>query len=50
MEVRSMGTTRLEAKRTEPKRMKKTVPTIFITDDSKENVSLIKKREVSKKK
>ena len=44
-----MGTTRLEAKRTEPKRMKKTVPTIFITDDSKENVSLIKKREVSKK-
>ena len=44
-----METNRLEAKRTEPKRMKKTIPTIFITDDSKENVSLIKKREVSKK-
>lgn len=33
-------------KSSEPKRMKKTIPTIFVTDESKENVSLIKKRDV----
>ena len=27
--------------------MKKTGPTIFITDDSKENISLIKTREIN---
>lgn len=37
-------------RKNEPKRMKKTVPTIFITDDSKENTSLIKKRDISKNK
>lgn len=38
-----------QEKVSEPKRMKKTVPTIFVTDDSKENVSLIKKRDFNTK-
>lgn len=34
-----------QEKISKPKRMKKTIPTIFVTDDSKENISLIKKRD-----
>lgn len=36
-------------KEIEPKRMKKTISTIFITDDNKENISMIKKRDVKTK-
>lgn len=36
----------LRKKQNEGKRMKKTIPTIFITDDSKENTSLMVKRNV----
>lgn len=49
MEMNRLTSKNVEKNRLGAKRMKKTVPTIFITDDSKENVSLIKKREVSKK-
>lgn len=38
-----------QEKVSEPKRMKKTVPTIFVTDESKENISLIKKRDFGPK-
>lgn len=39
----------LRKKQNEGKRMKKTIPTIFITDDSKENTSLMVKRNVNTK-
>lgn len=39
----------LKRKECQPKRMKKTGPTIFITDDAKENTSLIKMREPKRK-
>ena len=37
----------LKKKQKEGKRMKKTIPTIFITDDAKENTSLMVKRTVN---
>ena len=39
----------LKKKQQEGKRMKKTIPTIFITDESKENTSLMVKRNVNTK-
>ena len=39
----------LRKKQNEGKRMKKTIPTIFITDDSKENTSLMVKRNINTK-
>jgi len=39
----------LKRKEVQPKRMKKTGPTIFFTDEAKENISLIKKREPRRK-
>ena len=39
----------LKKKQQEGKRMKKTIPTIFITDDSKDNTSLMVKRNVNTK-
>ena len=37
-----------QEKNIQAKRMKKTVPTIFVTDAAKDNTSLIKTREVRK--